>query len=147
MKLVVIVWEAVAGTSHAYLPREAANFSSIEVCNHAPLILPKMQDLTSLTLIWCSFSRLGREHVTPALAYNGGQSLNYDYLQTMPALITQDVRPKQVDTPLMLISRMGQGAFVNMYWSHRRPVHPKRTLTYHRYYMMINSRISECDHK
>ena len=41
----------VAGMSYAYLPREAANASIVEVCNHAPLILPKMQNLKSLTLI------------------------------------------------------------------------------------------------
>jgi len=50
MKLVVTVWEAVAGMSLAYLPREAANSSLIEVYNHAPLIFHKMRDLESLTL-------------------------------------------------------------------------------------------------
>ena len=51
MKLVVTVREAVVGMSLAYLPREAANSSLIEVCNHAPLILPQMRDLKLLTLI------------------------------------------------------------------------------------------------
>ena len=51
MKLVSTVREAVAGMSLAYLPREAANSFLIEVCNHAPLILPKMRDLKSLMLI------------------------------------------------------------------------------------------------
>jgi len=51
MELVHTVWEAVAGMLLAYLPREAANSSLIEVCNHAPLILPKMRDFKSLTLI------------------------------------------------------------------------------------------------
>jgi len=40
------------GTSLAYLPREAANSSVIDVCNHVPLGLPKLQDLKSLTLIF-----------------------------------------------------------------------------------------------
>jgi len=39
------------GMSLAYLPIEAANSSLIEVCNHAALILPKMRDLKSFTLI------------------------------------------------------------------------------------------------
>jgi len=51
MKFVVTVRKAVAGMSLAFPPREAANSSLIEVCNDAPLILPKMRDLKSLTLI------------------------------------------------------------------------------------------------
>ena len=51
MLLVVTVQEAVAGESLPYLPREAANASLIEVCYHVPLILQKMRDLESLTLI------------------------------------------------------------------------------------------------
>ena len=78
MKLVVTVREAVGGMSLAYLPREAANSSLIEVCNHAPLILPKMRDLELLTLIRRSFSPWGRERVTSAFAYKGGQYLSYD---------------------------------------------------------------------
>jgi len=39
------------GTSVAYLPREAAPSSIIEVCNHVPLILPKLRNLKSLMLI------------------------------------------------------------------------------------------------
>jgi len=56
MKLVVTVREAVMGMSLAYLLSEAANSPSIEVCNHAPLRLPKLRDLESLTLIWHSSS-------------------------------------------------------------------------------------------
>jgi len=51
MKFVVSVQQAVTGMSLAYLPREAANSSLMEVCNHAPLELPKIKDLQSLTLI------------------------------------------------------------------------------------------------
>ena len=90
------------GTSLAYLPREAGNSSLIEVCNHAPGILPKMRNLKLLTLIWCSFSRWGRERVTSAFSNEGGQYLSYDYLQPMATLITQDARPKIVDAPLTL---------------------------------------------
>jgi len=38
------------GTSLAYLPRVAAKSSLTEVCNHAPLRIPKMRDLKSLML-------------------------------------------------------------------------------------------------
>jgi len=42
MEYVVFVREAVVGSSLAYLPSEAANSSLIDVCNHAPLGLPKL---------------------------------------------------------------------------------------------------------
>jgi len=132
VKLVVTVREAVVGTSLAYLPTEAGNSSLIEVCNQAPLRLPKLRDLKSLTLIWPSFSRWGRECDASAFAYEGGQYLSYDYLQPMPTLITQDARPKIIDAPLTLISMMGQGAFVYIFWSQRWTVHPKRRIMYHR---------------
>ena len=121
MKLLVTVREAVAGMSLAYLPREAANSSLIEVCNHELRILPKMRDLESVTLIWRSLSWWGRLRVASAFASKGGEYLSHDYLQPMPALITQDARPKIVDALLMLISSMGQGALVYIFWSQRRP--------------------------
>jgi len=145
MKWVVTVREAVVGFSLAYLPSEAAIFSLIEVCNQALHRLAKLWDVKSLTLIWCSFSRCSRERVASAFAYKGGQYLSYDYLQPMPALVTQDARPKIVDALLTLISRIRQGAFVYMFWSPRRLVHPRRTTMYHRYHCMINSGILECD--
>ena len=37
MKSVVTARDAIMGTSFAYLPRDAANSLSIEVCNHALL--------------------------------------------------------------------------------------------------------------
>jgi len=145
IKLVVTVQEAVAGTSLAYLPREAANSTLIEVCNHAPLRLRKMRDLKSLTLSSRWFARWGRVRVASSSAYKRGQYLHYDYQQSMPALIRQDARPKIIDTLLTLISRMGQGAFVYIVWSQRRQVHPKKTTMYHRSYCTITSRISEGD--
>jgi len=145
-KLVVTIQEAVTGMSLAYLPWQAANSTIIEVCNYAPLILPKMQDLELLMLIWHSFPRWGREPVASAFAYTGGQCISYDKLQPLPALITQDARPKLVDAALTLMSRMGQGAFLQLFWSQRRPVHPKRTTTCDRCYFMINRKISDCYH-
>jgi len=71
MKSVVTVQKAVRGISLASLPREAADSSLIEVCNHAPLILQKMRDLISLILIWHSFSQWGMERVASPSAYKG----------------------------------------------------------------------------
>ena len=72
---------------------------------------------------WHSYSRWGRERVASAFAYKGGQYVSYASLEPMSALITQDARPEIVDAPLTLISRIGQGAFVYIFWSQRRPVH------------------------
>ena len=145
MKYNVTVQEAVAGTSLAYLPMVAANFSSEEVCNHAPCRLPKMRDLILMTLGWRSFPRWGRERVASSFAYRGGEFLTYDNLQPLATQIDHDARPKIVDAPWMLTSRMGQWSCLSIGWLQRRPVHPKRITTYHRYYSTITSRISECD--
>jgi len=115
MKQVVTVQEAVVGMSLAYLPREAANLSLIEVYKHAPLTLPKMRDHKSLTLSWRSFSTWGRERVISCFTNKGGQYLSYDYLKPIATQITQNVRPKIIDAPLMLISRMGQGACLSIF--------------------------------
>jgi len=77
MKSVVTVREAAAGISLAYLPIKAASASSIDVCDHAPHTLPKMEDQESFTLRCRSFSRWGRKHVTFILAYRGGQYFDY----------------------------------------------------------------------
>jgi hypothetical protein len=50
MKYVVTVPEDVARISSTYMPIKAVISFFMDVCDHAPLILPKMQDLISLTL-------------------------------------------------------------------------------------------------
>ena len=50
LKIVVTVREAVAVMSLAYLPKDAANSTVIEVCNHAPHILPNIRHPELLTL-------------------------------------------------------------------------------------------------
>jgi len=111
--------------SLAYLPREAGNSSLMEVGDHVPLRLLKMRDLKSLMHSWCSFSWWGWERVTYSFAFIGGQYLRHDYLQPTAMQITQDARPKIVDTGLTLISMMGQGVCLFIFWSERRPVLPK----------------------
>jgi len=61
--------------------------------------------------------------------------------------ITQDGRPKIVDTPLTLIFRMGQVACHPFFWLLRQPIHQKKTTTYQSQYFAMNSRISQRDHK
>jgi len=43
MKLVVTVQEAITGISFAYLRMKAANHVFMDMCDQAPLRLPKMQ--------------------------------------------------------------------------------------------------------
>jgi len=131
----------------AYLRRQAANTSSIEVRDVAPLWLPLMRDLQCLTPSWLSCSRWGRERVASSFSFKGGQYLSYDYLQPVTTWTTQDARPNIIAAPFTLISRMGQGACLSSFWLERRPVHPKTTMMYHCYYFMINCRISQCDPK
>jgi len=103
MKTVVTVWEAVMRISLAYLPIKAANSWFLDVCNQAPLRLPKVWVQKSLTLCWCSFSKWGRECVTFSFAYTGEPYLMYECSQRITTPITQYARPKTVRTPLMLI--------------------------------------------
>jgi len=126
MKWVVTIWEAVTGMSLTYLPRVPANSSGIKVCDHAPLRLGKMRDRKLLTLHWLSFSRWGRYHVGSSFAFQGGQYLSYDYPQPIATQIIQDARPKIVDAPLTLISRIGQGVCLSIFWLYRWPVCPQK---------------------
>jgi hypothetical protein len=50
MNEVVIVWEAVMGRPLAYQPRKAAKTLYIDVCDHLPPRLPKIQAQKSLSL-------------------------------------------------------------------------------------------------
>jgi len=80
------------------------------VYNQVLLGLPKMQGQKSLTLRRGSFLCWGREHVAFVFASKGGQYLICGGLQPIATQITQDARPKIIDTPLTLIVRMAQGA-------------------------------------
>jgi hypothetical protein len=48
--------------------------------NKAPFILPMIQDPTSFTLCWRSFSRCGRDCFVCFLCNKGGQYFVYDYI-------------------------------------------------------------------
>jgi len=70
--------------------------------------LYKMQDQKLLLLHWCSFSGWGRERVTSVFAVKGGQYHIYGCLQPITSEITQDARPKVIDTSWTLIFGMRQ---------------------------------------
>jgi len=106
-----------------------------------------MRDPKLLTLSWPSFSRWVRECVVSSFVFKGGQYLSYDYLEPIATQITHDVRPQIVDAPLKLISRMGQGACISIFWLERRPLYPMWTVMDHFGNFTVNSRISECGEK
>jgi hypothetical protein len=74
-----------------------------------------MQDQKSLTLHWRSFSEWGRECVTSSFAYKDRLYRIYECLHPIATQITRDARPKIIDSPLTLICRMGQGAFLTCF--------------------------------
>ena len=67
-----------------------------------------MQGQKSLTLCWRSFSRSGSVPVTVSLAFKGSQHYAYAEQWINDFSITWFARQKIIDTPLMLIFRMGQ---------------------------------------
>jgi hypothetical protein len=122
MKSVVTVWAAVAGMYLAYLPMEAAKSLFMDACDLAPLIIPKMRDQKSLALRWRSFSWCGRGHADSSLAYNDREYSISDSLQPFTTQITKDAKPKIVDTLLMLIFMMEQGACRFLFVLQRWPI-------------------------
>jgi len=105
------------GNVACYLSIKAADSWYIDVCNHSPIGLPKMQDQKSLTLRWRSFSEWVRECVTFSFAYKSSLYLIYERLHPIATQITQGARPKIIESLLTLIFRMGQGAVFTCFWS------------------------------
>jgi len=95
----------------------------MDAWDQVPLILPKMQDQTSLMLWWCWFSRWGRERVAFSFSYNGSQYFIYNCLQSITTQITKGARPNTADALLTLIFKMGQGACHNHCCLLRLPIH------------------------
>jgi hypothetical protein len=99
-----------------YLPIKADNARYIDVCDHSPIRLPYMQDQKLLKLCWRSFSEWGKECVTFSFAYKGSLYLIYERLHPIATQMTQDARPQIIGSPLTIIFRMGQGAFLSCFW-------------------------------
>ena len=135
------------GNRACYLPIKASNSWYIDVCDHSPVGLPKVQEQKLLTLCWRSFSEWGRECVTFSFAYKCSLYLIYKHLHPIATQITQDARPKIIDSPLTLVLRIGQGVFLTCFWVQRRTIHQKRTTIYEWQHFAICNRISECNHK
>jgi hypothetical protein len=89
----------------------------------APFILLKMQNQSSLTHCWCSFSWCGRGYAAIAFALKGGQYSIYVSVQPCTTQITNNAKPKIVNTLLTLIFMMGQGACSFLFVLQRRPIY------------------------
>ena len=99
----------MTGISRTYVPIKDATSFFMDVCDQAPLILPKMHDQIALTLRGHSFSWWGREGIAMCFAYKRSQKFLYDWLQPIGGVISQDEWPKIVDALLTLTFMMGQG--------------------------------------
>jgi hypothetical protein len=96
----------------SYLLIKAANSWYIDVWDHLPIILPKMEDQKSLSLRRPLFSEWGRECVSSSFAYKGSLYLIYDPLHPIATQNTQHARPEIIDLRWTLIFRMRHGAFL-----------------------------------
>jgi len=130
-----------------FLPIQAANTFIMHLSNQVSDSWPDLQDKTSLTLYWRSFSEWCRERVAFCFDYKGGLYLICECLLPITTQVTQDAGRKIVDTPLTFIFRIEKTESVSFSWIERWPEHQKQTLIYQSQYIAINSRISECDHK
>jgi len=83
--------------------------------SHIALWLTMMQGQQLLTLHWRRFSRWGREYFTFPFASKGSQYFGYDYLQPVTPQITQDTQPIMIDALLMLVFKIGQGEYCNLF--------------------------------
>ena len=84
--------------------------------------LPNMQDQKLLMRHWHSISWWGNEDIRCCFAWNACHYLIYELLQQSNTKITQDARPKIVDTLLTFIFRTGQGAWCCCFYHYRRPI-------------------------
>jgi len=115
-----------------YLLIEAAKSLFIDAYHLVPLILLKMQDQKSLTLLWPTSSWCDMEHAASSLAYKGGQYSICNSQQPFTTQITKDAKPKIIDTLLTLIFMMGQGACHYFFGLQRRPIfHLYQSATIH----------------
>jgi hypothetical protein len=99
---------------HTFLPIKAANTPLITVSNNSQLRLVMMQNQKLLTLRWRSFSEGGSDRTVYIFADKGCQYAAYNSVQQFTTQITNEAKPKIVDTPLTLIFRRA-------HWPYRTP--------------------------
>jgi hypothetical protein len=74
-----------------------------------------MQSQTLLMHLSHSFSEWGREFFTLSFAQKCSLYLIYEHLHPIAPQITQEARPKIIDSPLTLIVRMWQAAYLTCF--------------------------------
>jgi len=114
--------DGVMYMSCAVSDEKAARTLYMNYSPNARLILAMMQDHQSVTFQWFAFSGWCTESVATVVAPKGGQYLLYGCLQPIACCITQDARPKIIDTPLTLIFRMGQTVCCFCFCHSRQPI-------------------------
>jgi len=73
------------------LPIKEANTSVMTICNQCPLWLPRMQNLKSLTLRWCSVPGWVREPLSTYFDYKGGQYIQKEQPGTIINILWSSV--------------------------------------------------------
>jgi hypothetical protein len=90
---------------------KAANIVNMWVGYRRALELSKMQDPKLLTLCWRSLLEGGSNIVAGHCAHKGGPYTDYGVMLSRSLVIIQNAWLEIGETPLTLISRMGQRAY------------------------------------
>jgi len=131
------IYRATSKCCWPFWPTKQVKTTYIDNNDHIVLWLTMIQGQQSLTLLWHSFSRWGRDHVTFSFSYKGWQYFVYDCLLPVATQITQDTWPiivdalltlcwrsvdalltlcwRSVDALLTLIFKMVQGGYRNLF--------------------------------
>jgi len=102
---------------------------------------------SSVNEISCYSPRGCGQNISYTSAYKGCHILLYGCFWSCTTHITQDARPNIIDAPVRLIFRMWLGAWALLFYTSRRLIRRKWTVTYQGQYFTIIRSICECDQK
>ena len=108
--------EGARGVWLSFSPIQSANTLIIYRNDHIAFDLPDLEDQKSLTLRWGSISEWGREREACSCAYKASQDGIYEWSQPIAKQITNDARPKIVDSQLTLILPWTYPQYVIIYF-------------------------------
>jgi len=109
--------EGARSVSLSFFPMKAANTLIIYWNDRIAFDLPDSPDKKSSTLHWRSISEFGTEHEACCFADKASQYRIYQLSQPFAKQITNDARPKFVDTQLTLISPWAYPQYVMIYFA------------------------------
>jgi hypothetical protein len=122
--IIDFIHRATTKCSWAFWSTKPVKMMYIDYIDHIVVRLKMMQGQISLMLCWCSFSRLGREHVAFSFSYKGSQYYVYDHLQPVATETPQDTWALIIHAPVMIIFKMVQRGYLNLICQWRQPETP-----------------------